>query len=869
MINQETFTDIIVESLLDVSDKEAFYYKRDNGDSISLKGGEVVQKIEEAAELFRNLGLKVGDRIVISSPPSPYYFITLLGAVKFGVVPMLIDHAISAHEFEEILHMGEIKTIVTIQSLIYKIPQSYLQSVPVLDILNGVSLSNNSVERVSPNLPPTTNVHPEVAVILFSSGTTSKMKGVEITHQSQILVLKDAVSNFGLVDYKSDVLSVLPFSHVAGLTCILAFAYFKSRIYMVENVNALKIAGMLQQCNPIFIVLIPKIYESFMEKIEREINGKGKLISSTIHKLMDFSLVMRRKYNINIGKKLFPSIRNQVFGKNMTNLLSGGTALNPKTMDFFTALGYDMVNVYASTETNVNMISTDLKHYDSSVTGKVTCDYVKVKILNPDSEGNGELVVKGPCLFYGYFKDEEITKEAYTSDGYFKTGDIAKLTSNGSVIITGRRKEAILLPNGEKVSPERIEAAYLKVMHGLSYAVCGVQLKKEIEYDTVIMFIEGGFSAKEQAEIKQKLMFDNGSIPENYRVSKVMFIQEIPKTGVGKIKRFGLKDIALVENEKIVQPKKNIENVMDDDSQEGRIRRCIRKCSMMDLNQMEILPEMNLYNDLGYDSLSLFQLCISIEEYFKKDFSECFNADTTVQDLYDMVRGCGHTQREFEFGYKYNIHDYPLKKNRFDEKVLKVIEKFFIKTYKITTSGTENIPADTPALFCPNHISEIDPLIVSSVFDEKYKKNLYCITWDKFTATRRTRYFMKLFSSLPIDRRSTGNATSTLKVGTNFIKQGKSLIVFPEGTRTYDGELATFQLGAAHLAKYNNIPIVPVTVIGLFDAYNKSRKFLRFRKDGKRIQIKIIFGNPIYGEDLSAQEFTNKVKEEINNNLHM
>ncbi|SHO53544.1 AMP-binding protein [Anaerocolumna xylanovorans] len=865
----KSFCDMLLSAMKEFGDNNMLYYKRENGNVELFTGNEFCKRIQRAEELFVKLGLSKGDRILISSPTSPYYLFAFLGAVKAGIVPMLIDYSITKEEYSALLELGEVKTIVTIGSQLPKIPQEYYEMVPIIEIVDDVTLYDKSIEQVSSSLPKTTEVHEEVAFILFSSGTTSKMKGVEMTFVSQTLMFEQLFPKIGVVERKTHVLLVLPLFHVAGLAAAFAAIYSRSKLYMVENVNPIKISNVFIEFNPTFVVLVPKIYEAFMNKVEQKIAEKPKIAGIINNKLINLSLLVRKKYNINLGKYVFASIRKQMFGKNMMNLMSGGTALNPKVLNYFNALGYDIINVYATTETNVGVISTELGKYDSIPTGKVTGEIINVKLINIDPDGIGELVVKSPCLFRSYFKDQEATNEAFTEDGYFKTGDLAISLGEDRYKITGRRKEAILLQNGEKISPEAIEEVYtkLKVLKNLNFAVCGVQYSNETEYDTVVMFIEGDILPKEQAKIRQYLMFENGSIPSNYRVSKLLFIDKLPKTSVGKVRRFDLKQIA-IDSEKGKKEIVSAEKCVDDLSgMEGKVKKSIRKCSTINLEYLDILPEMNLYNNLAYDSLSMFQLCLSLEETFGKDYSAFFSADTTVQDVYNMIDGKESTKVELE--YDYDAREYPILKNKFDTNFLKFIEKIFIKTYKISYIGKENIPLNTPVIFCPNHISELDPILVLSAFNEKEKEKIYCFCWDKFTATKLKRYFLRLVNGLPIDRRSIGNATNTLRFGTEFIRQGKSLVIFPEGTRTYDGNLANFQNGAALLAKNNDIPIVPVTLIGVYDAYSKARKGLHFRKNGKRIKIKVIFSKPIYGTDESACSVINSVKDTISKNLYI
>lgn len=864
---EENFAKLVEASLAEMQDREAVHYKLKNGEEVSFSANDIIKGINEFGDMLSSMGLKEGDRILIASKVSPYYLIALLGAAKIGIVPMMIDHNILAPEVEEILVLGEIKAVFAMDFFMERIPEKYYKLIPVVDMTHGFELNKSAVKRVSDQLPATTNIHPEVAFILFSSGTTSKRKGVEITHQSEILALKDAASKVYIKDYESNMLAVLPFSHIAGLTTALSTPYYKSTLFMLEDVTAVKIANAFQEYDIQYMGIIPKIYEGFMNKTKEAIKSKGKLVSGVMFKLMDINLFFRKRFNLNICKRLLFPIRKQIFGKKLEYSCAGGTALPKEVMDFYTSLGYTLVNVYASTETSVNMITTDWKHYDSSTTGKPLNDYVDVKVINCDAEGVGELVVKSPGLFYGYFKDEEATRMAYTEDGYFKTGDLAKMTEDKTVTIVGRRKEAILLANGEKVSPDLVENSYAKIMGDFKYAVCGIQLDKKNEFDTVFMFIEGDFSEKDKADIKQKLFFENGQISENYRVSEIRFIKELPKTSVGKIKRFELKDIVLKEeqNNKTSSQNKTTKKIVEDTSLEGKVRACIRKNSKLDLSEVKISGEMNLYNDLGYDSLSLFQLSTDIENVFKKDISEHFTAELTVKDIIDLLELKPHKKVELE--YTYDVRDYPQKRESKDEKMFMRLAKMFYLLYRTEYVNWENVPSDKPVILCPNHTSEVDPMVLCFGINPEYRKRLFCICWDKFTATKKGRYFMKLLNAIPIDRRSVGNPAATLKVGTECLLNNKSLVIFPEGTRTYDGTLGTFQNGAACIAQACNVPIVPVAMIGMYDAFAKTRKRYRLFKNGKRIKLKIVFNEPIYGDNLTTDEFTEKVKQSINKTL--
>ena len=258
--------------------------------------------------------------------------------------------------------------------------------------------------------------------------------------------------------------------------------------------------------------------------------NSNKIVSKIIFGILTFSLVCKEKWDINIGIKLFKKIRTAIFGAKMTHLLSGGTKLNSKTKDFFISLGYEFIDVYATTETSVPILVSKDKKYLSNITGIVAHPQISIQIIN-EKDGVGELVVKTPGLFKSYFNDEEATRLSFTQEGFFRTGDLAEISSHGYVKIVGRCKESIILKNGEKVSPEDVETMYseLETIKDLDFAVAGVQYSDEEPWDTMVLFIAGELSNIKKMDIKQKILFEIGKIPDNYRTNEVIFVEEILK----------------------------------------------------------------------------------------------------------------------------------------------------------------------------------------------------------------------------------------------------------------------------------------------------------------------------------------------------
>ena len=856
-------------SMQEVGDNLLFNYQRNDTRIESFTGNDAITAYQKVTEYYEQMGLKKNDRIAIFSCPSPFYLFAYFGAIRYGLVPIFLDFNLSKQEITELCIFGEVKAILTTNTYVHLVDDIFWSQMPIVNITNGFELFPNSLKQPLDTLPETIPVDEEVQLILFSSGTTSSKKGVEISHQSMYLTIVETWY-FGTAINRSGekLLNVLPFSHVAGLISTLTSVYYHYSLLFVEDVTALKIKNAFITHNPTFTVLVPKIYETFMTKINDEISSKGTVVDKLFHSLLDFSYYCRNRYKINFGKYLFKPITKKAFGTEFRVLLCGGAPLQPSTLKYFYSLGFTMMNIYASTETNVNLISSSPDICEPEISGYSSASYNDIKLINQNEFGIGELVVKGPALFHGYYKDPETTKAAFTEDGYFKMGDLATVNEQGGFTIVGRQKEAILLPNGEKVSPDNVESFYAPYLDKLSYSICGVQLADN-EFDSIHMFIEGNYPVEKQKEIEQLVHASSKNIPDNYRVFRVCFVPELPRTAIGKIKRFELKKYALEDMSFATKEVKEEERIDTSLSLLEQLHHIICNCSTVDIVPTDIDDSMILSKDLAFDSLSMFELCAKLEEHFHIDCSAHLSEKTTIFDLYQVLENPTKKAPKAVSGYKYDLNDYPLKKSAFDEKCHRKLEEFVHKKYDIEVIGLEKVPLSQPMLFCPNHQTMFDGMVITSVLPDELKSDVYCLAWDKWTSYWYGRYFMKLFQAIPLDRTGSGGISQTLNLTSQYIEKGKHFIIFPEGTRSFDGSMLEFKNGPAHIAKANNIPIVPVTINGFVDAYSKTKKFPSFKKNGHKIKLQIVFHEPVWGTDLETEEFTNQVKYSIATNINI
>ena len=527
------------------AERTAVTYLLDGGEKEKYLFSDLREKSLQLAEKLKTSGLYPGDRVAILSALSPFCYISYFSFVYAGLTAVIIDPQLPEQEKDRLLANADIRGIVASEAVYSSYAKRYDNKMPVLHIEDGRVYSESSQRSI---MPPTPDPDLDAAAILYSSGTTSQAKGVVIGFEQQIRAIDTDLKFVGTNNIRW--LEVYPFFHISGLSSSLAILLNGAEIGLIEEVSAVKLQQAFHNYRPNTFALVPKVYEVLEGKTREAIKAKGALVASVIFTLMRLCGSIRKNLKINLGKLIFTSINRQLFGGKMVFLGVGGGLSNPKTIEFFLQLGYVWFNMYASTEANVPITSTTYKDkYTIRSSGRVDrFPNVQIKINSPNISGEGEILVKSDLLMKGYFRDAELTAAAFDEYGYFKTGDLGYVNKKNELIITGRAKEFIALHNGEKISPEDIERLYAEVAGTVEFACAGVP-SKDGSYDTAQLFIEkGGLSDDEQQNIRSRILRFSAHIGNLYQVYGVHFIDKIPVTSIGKVKRFQLKETTFADS---------------------------------------------------------------------------------------------------------------------------------------------------------------------------------------------------------------------------------------------------------------------------------------------------------------------------------
>ena len=422
--------------------------------------------------------------IAIIGEASYNWVTSYYATMSIGAVTVPVDKELPAEDIKSILESAECDFVIYSSVIDAKLQTIYpeLTRKPVLICLSkttnleGVKMLEDIVSAGKQLFDNGDNSYydydldpDKLASIVFTSGTTGKGKGVMLTQTNIVSDMTQGMYNFQITP---KTLCVLPPHHTFGSTVNFVGHYAQGAEVYISN--GLKyILNELKEEKPSHLILVPLFVETFYKRIwaTAEKQGKDKLLRTMIKASNGM-----RKVGIDLRKKLFASVTAS-FGGNLEMIICGGAALNQDIIDTFEGIGITILNGYGITEC-APLISCNRNEYRKA--GSVGTPIIgeKVKIADPDENGEGEICVKGPNVMIGYYNNPEATAAAFDEEGYFKTGDFGRLDEEGWIYITGRLKNLIILSNGKNVYPEEIETEISRI-YGVNEVVVYEGLNKD------------------------------------------------------------------------------------------------------------------------------------------------------------------------------------------------------------------------------------------------------------------------------------------------------------------------------------------------------------------------------------------------------
>jgi long-chain acyl-CoA synthetase len=449
-----------------------------NGKWVETSPEEFMDKVKALAMGFYELGVRRGDRISLHAENSTEWVMVDQATLSLGAALVPIYTTQPGSQIKYILENSESKIHIVGSDALFEDTHEHMKAIEnVKAVISFRESSHGKFKHMDDVLEMgrkkleedpelfdelRNQVKPDdLATLIYTSGTTGLPKGVMLTQNN---IASNVQASMERVPFDPEkhrgerMLSYLPLSHVFERMVDYMYMYMGYPIYYIEEID--QIREDFAEIKPMFFATVPRL----LEKIYVGIKGKGQEFSGFKKKLYYWAIHLAENYDLEsepsgldslkykIADKVVYSKVRELFGGKLIGMISGGAALSPEIMKFINALGIYCGQGYGQTETSPVVAVTEPGRLRAGSSGPILTD-VEVKIGN-----DGEILLKGPNVMKGYFRNEEKTKDTFTEDGYLMTGDIGHIDEEGFLFITDRKKSMFKLSTGKYVAPQPIES---------------------------------------------------------------------------------------------------------------------------------------------------------------------------------------------------------------------------------------------------------------------------------------------------------------------------------------------------------------------------------------------------------------------------
>jgi long-chain acyl-CoA synthetase len=677
------------------------------------------------------------------------------------------------------------------------------------------------------------------ALILYTSGTTGSPKGVMLSFENLLTNLNAVCRDVRIYTPDDRVMILLPFHHVLPLVGnIVAPLFSKGTMVLNTSLAAEDIMSTLKQFKVTIMIGVPRLYQLIYKGLREKINR------SPFARIL---VALAGKVNSRfLSRILFSSVRKK-FGGHLKCLVCGGAPVDAEVVKLFQTLGFELLEGYGMTETAPMITFTRPGKVLPGIPGHLLPG-IKVRFEE------GEIVVSGKNVMQGYYNKRKETAQVL-KDGWLHTGDLGFMDEKGYLHITGRKKEIIVLPNGKKINPEEVENAVLKQSPYVKET--GVFMKDGILQAIILpdfrKLNEAGISDLDE-HFRWKIIDQVNRTVTPYKKILRFHItsSELPRTRLGKIKRYLLPDLALIRKQTV------------QDEPKIREYQAIKKFLEEETLQ-PVHPEDHIELDLALDSLGRVSLSAFIETAFGVDIPESSLAD--YQSVAKLAEYLHQKKTRLNFDgiswsqiLKEKVH-FSLPRSWFTHNLIKnIFQVGFSLFMRIKARGLENLP-DQACIIAPNHQSILDGFLVVSLFKRRFIKRTYVYAKEKHFRGPFLRFLANRNNIILVDVNK--DLRLSIQKLAEVLKKGKNLMIFPEGTRTLTGELGDFKQTFAILSQELKVPVIPVAIKGSYEVLPAGSRFPRLFK-----KVSIEFLKPVYPENHTYESLKNLVYQRLSNKLN-
>ncbi len=828
-------------------------------------------------------GFARGSRLAIVADNHPRWVAAYLGIIAAGCTVVPLDTALHADQLTTLLKDSGTSALFCDA----KHAQAAREAVASLNV--GLVLmdpdrmaQHSAAEHWLASLPAILDAGPgkfqpapaaadDLASLLYTSGTTADPKGVMLTH-ANLLGEVEAVFNWVDLGPGDALLGVLPMFHVLAQMANLMIPLVKgARVVYLETLNTTELLRALREREITAFAVVPQFFYLIHDRIFQEVEKKGPLTKKVFQALVALNRALR-KLGINAGPTLFSKVH-ETLGKKMRYLVTGGSRFDPAIAKDFYDLGVDVLQAYGLTETTAAVFANSPTN---NVIGSVgtALKGVEARIVDPqpqeDGPATGEVALRGAVVMKGYWNRPDATA-AVLRDGWFYTGDLGYFDADGNLFLTGRKKEVIVLSNGKNIYPEEVEAHYLKSPYIKELAVMGLEGKPGEGGDRLHAVIVPNFDVLRQKKIvnaKEVIRFDVESLSQQIASTKrigsyEIWQEDLPRTTTRKIKRFEVEkrvkatQVRRADDDAELPAERPLtadETAWLDEPGVQQALNIVRESART--APPTLRPTLNLELDLGLDSMQRVELLSRIEEQLGGNVEESQLSEIyTVRDLVDAVlqsaasgAGAPGTRPAFA-GWKAILSEQPdpsdvislAQPHPFNEAfwymVSRLIQVIALDRFDLHVRGLQKLPRSGAYILSSNHQSYLDPVILASILPPEVFHKVFAVGTSEIFGKGFMLRLARSLRVVVVD--PDANLIPAMRAGAFGLRQGRPLILYPEGERSIDGLPRIFKKGAAILSIHLQVPIVPIAIEGFYEAWPRNKPFQGFTP------LKIVFGDPI------------------------
>lgn len=894
------FYDSFVQSVEKYPARIAAELQRPSGELQSHTYADLRHKAESVGRWLLESGMSEGVRCAIMAGNGPLWVAAYLGVLSAGAVAVPLDTAFNATQVNKLLWDSGASVIFTDAKHLTLVETSVQETLVRVVMVDGSGEGKYSnllgMFAAGPrDFKPAAVQNSDPAVIMYTSGTTSDPKGVTLTH-ANLLAEADAVFSFITVSERDAILGVLPLFHSLAQMANLLLPYaVGARVVYLEETNTTALLRALSEREITLFACVPQFFYLIHERVMQEVKKRPTLARAGFSMLMRISGMGRKvglnKAGLNLGKLFFGKVH-RLLGPKMRFLITGGSAFDPKIGGDLQKLGFNVLQAYGLTETSGAACCT---HPKRNVMGSVgpALQGVQIKITSPETVEAipfpvGEIAIAGGVVMQGYYNRPDANAEAIR-DGWFYTGDLGYLDDRGNLFITGRKKEMIVLSSGKNIYPEEIEAQYLRSPFIKEICVMGlVNRPGEPFSERLHAVIVPDFDVLRERKIvnaREVIRFDvenlSAELPSTKRIlSFDLWPDPLPRTTTRKLKRFEIQRRVMAGERSEQEPASTVEEPTAEEAiwlAQPEVQKAVAMIRAASKTKKPVLPTSNLELDLGFDSMERVELVVALErELGAQADDKVISAVYSVRELVDTIlqaRDGSVVARPSLPGW-----DAVLLTGPDDPSVLnalrtskvftmgwfvlgKIVSVFLRIFFDLRVTGKDKLPKNGPFILSPNHQSFLDGPVVASQIPWRLFKDMFYVGTSEIFSQGFFKYLGRTFSLVPVDPDS--NLVNAMRAGAFGLKQGKNLVLYPEGERSIDGRPKKFKKGAAILATHLKVPVYPVALEGFYEAWPRNRKLPRLAK------LRVRFGDPVEPPDTirnpeeTYKEMTDRLRTRI------